>query len=68
MTHYFLDSSALAKRYIPEIGTGWVQAITGRLSGRTVMVAPITQVEVVSAAQRHLPRRLHGYTRRPVGD
>lgn len=24
---YFLDSSALVKRYVPETGTAWIQAI-----------------------------------------
>jgi uncharacterized protein len=28
VTTYFLDSSAIAKRYIPEIGTSWIRQIT----------------------------------------
>jgi hypothetical protein len=27
VNHYFLDTSALAKRYIPEIGTSWINRI-----------------------------------------
>ncbi len=25
---YFLDTSALVKRYVPEKGTAWIQALT----------------------------------------
>lgn len=25
---YFLDSSALLKRYVPETGTSWIQSLT----------------------------------------
>jgi uncharacterized protein len=25
---YFLDSSALLKRYVPEVGTAWIQSIS----------------------------------------
>lgn len=28
VTAYFLDSSALLKRYIPETGTNWIQSLT----------------------------------------
>ena len=53
MTQYFLDSSALSKRYIVEL-TAWVRSLTTRSSGNTVIIAQITQIEIVSAAARHV--------------
>jgi len=52
MTHYFLDSSALIKRYVVEIGTNWVRSIALPTSGNTVIVSHIIQVEVVSGTMR----------------
>lgn len=52
MTHYFLDSSALVKRYISEQGTAWVRSIIPLNTGNTIIVAQITQVEIVSGAAR----------------
>lgn len=52
MTYYFLDSSALIKRYIVEVGTPWVRSITVTSSNNIVFIAQITQVEVVSGAMR----------------
>jgi uncharacterized protein len=49
---YFLDSSALLKRYIPEIGTTWVQNLTARASGNTLLVSRVTSVEILSAIAR----------------
>jgi hypothetical protein len=42
MTQYFLDSSALIKRYIVEPGTTWIRTLTTRSSGNTVIIAQIT--------------------------
>jgi len=52
MATYFFDSSALAKRYVTETGTAWVQSLTGPASGNGVYVARITLVELVSAISR----------------
>jgi len=56
MTQYFLDSSALIKRYIVEPGTTWVRSIIQRSSGNTVIIAQITQIEIVSGASRRVRR------------
>lgn len=53
MTDYFIDSSALVKRYMPEIGTIWVRKQTAPASGNTVYVAQITMVEIMSAISRY---------------
>ena len=52
MTQYFLDSSALIKRYVTEVGTNWVRSITLPSSGNIIVVAHITQVEIVSGTMR----------------
>jgi predicted nucleic acid-binding protein len=57
MATYFFDSSALAKRYVTETGTVWVQALTDPAAGRMIYVARITLVELVSAITR---RRRNG--------
>ena len=54
MTHYFLDSSALIKRYIVEPGTTWVRSLTTRNSGNAVIIAQITRIEIVSGAARRV--------------
>lgn len=52
MTTYFLDSSALLKRYVSEIGSHWVENLMAAQAGNTTIVAQITQAEVVSAVSR----------------
>ena len=52
MTQCFLDSSALIKRYVVEPGTPWIRSLTIRSSGNTVIMAQITQIEIVSGASR----------------
>lgn len=52
MIAYFLDSSALVKRYIGETGSAWVQQITDPQMGNSLFVARITWVEVMSAFAR----------------
>ena len=49
---WFLDSSAVAKRYIVETGTAWVRTLTDPSAGNDLYLANITQVEVVSAIKR----------------
>jgi predicted nucleic acid-binding protein len=52
VTLYFLDSSALVKRYVPEIGTTWIQALTDADANNQLYIARITWVEVISALAR----------------
>lgn len=49
---YFLDSSALVKRYVPETGTAWIQAIADAATGNLLIISRITWVEVLSALAR----------------
>jgi uncharacterized protein len=50
--HYFLDSSALIKRYITEQETVWVRSITLPSAGHTIILAQVTQVEIISGVFR----------------
>ncbi len=52
MTVYFFDSSALVKRYIPESGSAWVRALTDTRFGHNILIAHLSQVEIISAAMR----------------
>ena len=49
---YFVDSSALVKRYVDEIGTAWVRRLTRQSTSTTIYIARITAVEVTSAVAR----------------
>ena len=52
MNAYFLDTSALVKRYIYEQGTTWIRNLTSTQLGNEILIARITQVEVTSALYR----------------
>jgi predicted nucleic acid-binding protein len=49
---YFLDSSAVVKRYIRETGTAWIVSISAPTAGNELFIASVTGVEVVSAVAR----------------
>lgn len=49
---YFLDSSALVKRYVPEIGSAWINALASPDTGNLLIISRITWVEVLSALAR----------------
>ncbi|MEP7199721.1 MAG: type II toxin-antitoxin system VapC family toxin [Chloroflexota bacterium] len=51
MAHYFLDSSAIAKRYMIEPGSNWVEALC-RNDDNTIILAEITIAEVASTFAR----------------
>jgi predicted nucleic acid-binding protein len=52
MSHYFMDSSALIKRYMIEAGTKWVRSLTTSSAGNTMIIAHITLAEIVSGVMR----------------
>lgn len=52
MKVYFLDSSALVKRYISEVGSVWVLELFDPAFGNEVFVAAISGVELVAAITR----------------
>ncbi|MEP6515883.1 type II toxin-antitoxin system VapC family toxin [Microcoleus vaginatus] len=51
---YFLDTSALVKRYVREIGSDWILSITDPATDNHLAISQITWVEVHSAFARRL--------------
>lgn len=52
MAVYFLDSSAVVKRYVAEVGSTWVQTTTELTSGHELYLSDLTIVEVCAAMSR----------------
>jgi len=52
MAIYFLDASALIKRYVAETGTGWVRALCDPAAGHSIVIAQAAQVETVATVCR----------------
>jgi len=54
VTDYFLDSSAVVKRYADEAGSTWIRQLTGPQAQNTILLAEITLAEVAAAlAAKH---------------
>jgi hypothetical protein len=49
VSDFFLDTSAIVKRYSPEAGSGWIKAITDTIAGHDITLAEITLAEVAAA-------------------
>ncbi len=63
---FYPDTSALIKRYFPEIGSGWIQKLTDPAAGHTLVVSALTRVEGAAAiAAKH--RASGGITRAQRG-
>ena len=58
MADYFLDSSALVKRYVSEIGSSWVINLFDPAGSNEIFIAVITGVEIIAA----ITRRARGRT------
>lgn len=50
--NYFLETSALVKRYVSEVGSSWVTSLIVPPALHTIHLAALTSVEVVSAISR----------------
>lgn len=67
MTAYFVDTSAIVKRYLSEVGTSWIRSLHDPADGNIIIVSEITLVEVAAAlAARH--RAIHGISQRERDD
>lgn len=67
MSHFYLDTSALVKRYTPETGSTWVKALTNPMVGNTIILSEITLAETAAVfAAKH--RASGGITRRKRDD
>ncbi|MEW6668332.1 MAG: type II toxin-antitoxin system VapC family toxin [Thermodesulfobacteriota bacterium] len=54
MTTYYLDTSALIKRYVDEAGSDWLRATVSRRGSASILVANLAIVEVTSALMRRV--------------
>lgn len=52
MTTYYMDTSALVKRYVDEVGSDWVRATLGQSPPPSVIVVHLVIVEMTSALAR----------------
>ena len=52
MSHYYLDASALVKRYVDEVGSDWLRGIIASSQPALLFTSRMTIVEVVSAFAR----------------
>jgi hypothetical protein len=59
---YFVETSALAKRYIAETGSVWLRALLGPSTGCSIYVVRVTAVEIIAA----ITRRERGGTLTPT--
>lgn len=62
MSTYYLDSSALVKLYVPEAGSGWIDAVVSAraadgLARHVIACSEIGLVEVAAALARRLRER-----------
>lgn len=62
MAVYFIDSSALVKRYVNEIGSSYILSIFAPSLNNEVFIAAITGVEITAA----IARRARGGSINPV--
>jgi predicted nucleic acid-binding protein len=47
-----MDTSAIAKRYISEVGSKWISQLAHPTSGNVILISDLTTIEVASAINR----------------
>jgi len=52
MAAFIFDASGIVKRYLTEIGSGWVQGLTDPAAAHEILLSRITRVEIVAAITR----------------
>lgn len=57
MPAYFLDTSALAKRYIQEVGSAWIVDICDNAGDDLIFISEITEIEMLAAVRRRFKRK-----------
>lgn len=57
MSHYYIDTSALLKRYLIETGSSWVRSITDIESSHVILISELTMAEAAAgiAAKSRMP-------------
>lgn len=52
MTTYFVDTSALAKRYVLEVGSTWVNSLIVPAANNVLIVTELTKIEMIAVFAR----------------
>jgi len=52
MAVFIFDASAIVKRYLNEIGSGWVQGLADPAAAHEIFLTRITRVEIIAAVTR----------------
>jgi hypothetical protein len=52
MADYFLDTSALVKRHVTEVGSAWIRSLAHARAAHSLYIARITAVEMFAAISR----------------
>lgn len=70
MATYYLDTSALVKLYVPEPGSGWIEALLQERDdgGRPIHVAAISEIGIVEVAAAVGRREGQGDVAARLGD
>ncbi len=54
MSSYFVDTSALVKNYLAEIGSNWMQSLIAKASGNIIVICELTPIELFSTFERRV--------------
>ena len=54
MAHFYLDSSALVKRYVTERGTAWIDGLCDAHAGHVIYTVRMSAAEIVAALFRRV--------------
>lgn len=54
MAVYYLDSSAMVKRYAQETGSGWVSGLLEPQAGHEIFIALVAGAEIIAAISRRV--------------
>jgi uncharacterized protein len=52
MAAFIFDASGIVKRYVPEVGSPWVQGLTDPTAAHEILLTRLTRVEIVAAIAR----------------
>ena len=53
MSVYFVDTSALARRYLPDTGAKWVRSWIEPTAGHVIVISQLTEIEFVTLLTQH---------------
>jgi len=54
LTTYFVDTSALVKYYLAEVGSRWIHSMINPSAGNVIVVCELTPIEIFSTFERRV--------------